>query len=140
MLTRSLPNNRSRGKKVLRFSLSQLKGRALALATAITFGLAGAVGAQSTDPVTSDDLMWLYIQQVGSVDAYAAYLIENPEGKFADLARATMFDMAQRGILPAANVEGIEITELPEGEALASMLNGTADNDLSRFFFIEYAG
>jgi len=125
---------------VLRFSLTNLKRRLLATATAVSVVFAGAVYAQSTDPLTADDLMWLYIQQLGSADAYAAYLIEFPNGKFAEAARGSLTDMAARGIVPSGNIEGIEVAGLPEGEALADLLNGDTAADMSRFFFIEYAG
>ena len=120
-----------------RFNFGPIKRRILALTTAIAVGFTGAAIAQTTE-FSQDDLIWAYVQQVGSPDAYAAYLAENPNGKFANEARTTLLELADRGIFPARNVAGLQFTG--NAQNLSQLVGVGADQDLAGFFLISYAG
>lgn len=117
-------------------NLGKVKKSVLALTTAIAVGLTGASVAQTTE-FTIDELIWSYVEQVGSADAYAAYLAENPNGQFANTARAMLLDMAERGIEPSQNVDGFENATLDQ--SLAAFIGERGVRDLSDYFVISYA-
>lgn len=116
------------------FGFSTLKRPFIALATAVTVAVSGAAYAQQLTADTREGLLWLYVQQLGTADAFAAYLAEFPNGDFAADARGSLVVMAAEGIFPSQNIEGFQIAEIP---ATATVANPA---DLGRFFVIEYAG
>lgn len=119
------------------FDFKQIKKRVLAITTAFAVGVTGATVAQTTQ-YTVEELVWSYVEQIGSADAYAAYLAENPNGQFADAARAMLAEMAENGVEPSPNVAGFDVANVDQN--LAAFIADRGLPGLSDYFTISYAG
>ena len=65
------------------------------LVLAAFFGLGSAADAAPTP----EQKVWGYVESMGTVESFAAYLEANPNGEFADVARLQLQFYAQQGII-----------------------------------------
>ena len=61
--------------------------------------LAAAFGLSPTHAATPDETVWGYVESMGTVESFAAYLEANPNGEFADLAIAQLQAFAEQGVI-----------------------------------------
>lgn len=91
--------------------------------------LAAVFGLTPTLAATPDEKVWSYVESMGTVESFAAYLEANPDGEFADLAIAQLQFFAEQGVIRSRN----QIRRSGIFEVLISFKNGEiAPQDLGQ--------